>query len=87
MSSRDLTTLAEQTAQSCDAYAQRDPAVWLHRLSPAELRAYAAEVNSRSSRGNEAVPSIAGRTTGCSHLVSEIDEANLDRRSRLHRST
>ena len=62
MSSRDLTTLAEQTAQSCDAYAQRDPAVWLHRLSPAELRAHAAEVNSRSSRGNEAVPSLAGLT-------------------------
>lgn len=43
----------------CDAYEKRDPAVWIHRLTAADLHAFAA----RSSRGNEAVPApLAGLT-------------------------
>ena len=40
MSDTDLSTLAKTTLARCDAYAQRDPAVWLRRLTAAELATY-----------------------------------------------
>jgi allophanate hydrolase len=58
----DYPNSLEETVQRCDAYAQRDPAVWLHRLTLAELRARASEIESRSGRGNKAGLALRGLT-------------------------
>lgn len=39
-------SLADLTLARCDAYEKRDPAVWLHRLPPADLRATAGLIPS-----------------------------------------
>ena len=54
--------LVESTLARCDAYEKRDPAVWLHRLSPAELTAAAAVAGSAGDPTPS--PSLAGLTFG-----------------------
>jgi allophanate hydrolase len=58
--SKDIPALLESTLARCDAYAQRDPAVWLHRLTTAEID----DLSARSSRGNQAGLPLAGLTFG-----------------------
>ena len=62
MSDHPLLSRVEDIWQRCETYAQRDPAVWLHRLPLAELRTHAAEIDARSSRGNEAGLPLRGLT-------------------------
>jgi allophanate hydrolase len=44
MSTAQPSSLADLTLARCDAYQQRDPAVWLHRLSADELHATAGHL-------------------------------------------
>ena len=60
MTSLSCIPLADNVWQRCEAYAQRDPAVWLHRLTPAELHSYANQIASQSRQGDEAGHLLGG---------------------------
>lgn len=62
MSHPSCISTVDDVWQRCEAYARRNPAVWLHRLTPAELLAHASEIDARSGQGDEAGLPLSGLT-------------------------
>ena len=57
---RSATNLAQDVLTRCDAYAQLDPAVWLHRLAPAELHARASGIEARAGENTASELPLSG---------------------------